>query len=130
MRTRGAHHFSICAADIEDARGFYGGILGLAEIERPDFGFPGAWYQAGDVQLHIIVAPEGVDVGRRPPQLTPIAGHIAFEIDDYEKAKAHLEGAGVEVLGLGAKVGQMFVRDPDGNVVELIQPGGQLGRPS
>jgi catechol 2,3-dioxygenase-like lactoylglutathione lyase family enzyme len=124
---RGAHHFSITVADIERARAFYGKILGLKEIERPDFGFPGAWYQAGSVQLHLIVPPPGVETGRPAPALTPVAGHIAFEIDDYQAMKAHLELAGVELLGLGARVGQMFVRDPDGNVVELIQPGGQLG---
>jgi glyoxylase I family protein len=126
--TKGAHHFSICVSSIEATREFYGSLLGLEEIERPDFGFPGAWYQAGSVQLHLIVPPPGVDVGRRAEKLTPIAGHIAFEIDDYESTRSSLEAAGHEVLGLGADVGQLFVRDPDGNVVELIQPGGRLGR--
>jgi len=128
--TKGAHHFSICVADIDRAREFYGAVLGLPEAERPDFGFPGAWYDAGPVQLHLIVPPDGVDVGTRAEKLTPIAGHIAFEIESYEAARTALEAAGHEVLGLGAQVGQLFVRDPDGNVVELIQPGGQLGRPS
>jgi catechol 2,3-dioxygenase-like lactoylglutathione lyase family enzyme len=128
--TRAAHHFSICVGDIERARAFYGRLLGLPETERPDFGFPGAWYDAGPVQLHLIVPPDGVDVGTRAEKLTPIAGHIAFEIDDYEAVRAALEAAGHEVLGLGAAVGQLFVRDPDGNLVELIQPGGQLGRRS
>ena len=127
MGLRG-HHYSICVADVDAARAFYGELLGLEEIERPDFGFPGAWYQAGAVQLHLIVPPPGFDVGARPEKLTPLAGHLAFEIDDYEATKAHLEGAGLEVLALGPAVGQMFVRDPDGNVVELIRPGGRLGR--
>lgn len=129
MIVKRAHHYSLTVGDIERARAFYGGVLGLGEIERPDFGFPGAWYQAGDVQLHLIVPPAGVDTGRPAPALTPVANHIAFEIGDYEATRGQLEAAGVEVIGLGAKVGQMFVRDPDGNVVELIQPGGQLGRP-
>jgi len=124
-----AHHCSLTVGEVERSRAFYGGVLGLPEIERPDFGFPGAWYQAGEIQLHLIAAPEGVDTGRPAAGLTPLANHVAFEIADYEATRAQLEGAGMEVLSLGAKVGQMFVRDPDGNVVELIQPGGRLGRP-
>lgn len=130
MITKGAHHFSICVDDIESAREFYGNVLGLTEAERPDFGFPGAWYEAGAVQLHLIVPPEGVDVGTRAEKLTPIAGHIAFEIDDYTTVHSALEAAGHPALGLGEEVGQLFVRDPAGNLVELIQPGGRLGRRS
>jgi glyoxylase I family protein len=126
--TRGAHHHSLCVTDVERAREFYGELLGLPEIERPDFGFPGAWFQAGEIQLHLIQAPEGVDVGSRPRQLTPLAGHLAFEIADFDACEAHLRASGIEILSLGARVGQMFVQDPDGNVVELIRPGGQLGR--
>ena len=51
-------------------------------------------------------------------------------IDDYEATLAALGEEGVEVFGLGAEVGQLFVRDPDGNIIELIVPGGMLGRRS
>ncbi len=47
----------IPAAKADEARRFYGELLGLEEIERPDFGFPGAWYQAGPIQVHLIVPP-------------------------------------------------------------------------
>jgi catechol 2,3-dioxygenase-like lactoylglutathione lyase family enzyme len=128
MLVKRAHHVSLCISDVTRARGFYGGVLGLPEIERPDFGFPGAWYQAGEIQLHLIVAPPGVDVGARPAKISPVAGHTAFEIEDYETVRADLAARGIEAIGLGAGVGQLFVRDPDGNVIELIRPGGRLGR--
>jgi catechol 2,3-dioxygenase-like lactoylglutathione lyase family enzyme len=128
MLIEGAHHFSLAVADIEEARGFYSGLLGLPEIERPDFGLPGIWYQAGPVQLHLIQTPEGVDVGSQAPALTPLAQHVAFEISDYEAMHAQLEAAGVAMLSTGADVGQIFVRDPDGNTLEFIKPGGRLGR--
>lgn len=128
MLTRGAHHVSLIVADIRRSRGFYGELLGLEEIERPDFGLPGAWYQAGAVQLHLLEPPADRDSGRPPETLTPLAAHLAFEVEDYEAVRESLEAAGVEVLGLGAEVGQLFARDPDGNVLEFIQPGGRLGR--
>jgi catechol 2,3-dioxygenase-like lactoylglutathione lyase family enzyme len=122
-----AHHVSLCIADLARSRAFYGDVLGLAEIERPDFGFPGAWYQAGDVQLHLITAPPGVDVGRPPAKLSPLAAHLAFQIDDYVAARDALRASGLEVLETRAEVGQMWVRDPDGNVIELIVSPGRAG---
>jgi catechol 2,3-dioxygenase-like lactoylglutathione lyase family enzyme len=122
------HHVSFAVGDIERARRFYGGLLGFAEIPRPDFGFPGAWYRVGEIEVHLIVPPPGADVGSRPGGISPVAGHAAFEIEDYEAAEAHLKERQVTFIGLGPRVGQLFVADPDGNVIELIQPGGRLGR--
>ncbi|MBI4251483.1 MAG: VOC family protein, partial [Candidatus Tectomicrobia bacterium] len=46
---RGMHHVSIAVDDLEKARAFYGGVLGLAEIPRPVLPNPGRWFQAGGV---------------------------------------------------------------------------------
>ncbi len=126
MIAKRAHHVSISVSDIERARAFYGELLGLAEIERPDFGFPGAWYAAGGVQLHLIETPKGAKQAEPTPN--PIAGHTAFEIDDYESVRNALKAKGLELLETRAEVGQLFVHDPDRNVIELIAPGGRLGR--
>ncbi|MEE3326893.1 MAG: VOC family protein [Myxococcota bacterium] len=128
MLTQAAHHYSLDVSDIEVSRRFYGDLLGLSEIDRPDFGIPGAWYQAGAVQLHLIQIPEGVDVGTRAPSLTPLAAHIAFEIDSYERVEAELREAGIDAQALGARAGQIFVRDPDGNTIEFIDPTRNPGR--
>ena len=78
MITKGAHHFSIDVADVTVSRSFYGELLGLSEIERPDFGLPGVWYQAGPVQLHLIQVPEGVEVGvAEAPQADPNSASAA-----------------------------------------------------
>jgi catechol 2,3-dioxygenase-like lactoylglutathione lyase family enzyme len=125
---RRAHHVSLNVSDLERARGFYGDLLGLPEMERPDLGLPGIWYRAGEVELHLIVAPAGVAVGTRPPSTNPVAPHLAFEVESYDAVHERLLREGVAVLGAGAEVGQMWISDPDGNVIELIVPGGRLGR--
>jgi catechol 2,3-dioxygenase-like lactoylglutathione lyase family enzyme len=122
MITKGAHHVSLDVRDVAVSRAFYGELLGLPEIERPEIGLPGAWYQAGAVQLHLIQVPEGVDVGRPAPQATPLANHLAFEIDDPAAAQAELEAAGYAVISFAARSGQLFVADPDGNMIEFIRP--------
>lgn len=117
MKVVRAHHASLSIADVGKSRAFYGEVLGLAEIARPNFGFPGVWYQAGEIQLHLIQVPEGVDVGRAPARTNPLAHHVAFEIEDYEAARDALRAHGVEAVETGAAVGQLFVQDPDGNVI-------------
>ena len=54
------HHVSFAVGDVEASLAFYRDVLGLEPIERPDFGFPGAWLEAPGVQVHLIQAPEGV----------------------------------------------------------------------
>lgn len=127
MHLRRVHHVSFAVRDLAAARRFYAGILGLEEIPRPDFGFPGAWFQLGDAQVHLIVPPAGAPVDTPPPRLSPVARHAAFEVADAGAARDALRAAGVDVLELGAEAGQLFVTDPDGHVIELIQPGGGPG---
>ena len=122
MKLLRTHHVSFSVAELARSKAFYGGVLGLAEIPRPALGIAGAWYRAGDTELHLIVRPEGADVGAAPARVTPIADHAAFAIDDYDTAVAHLRGAGLAVLETSRALGQLWVSDPDGHVIELIVP--------
>jgi len=120
MIAKRAHHVSFAVSDLERSRAFYEQVLGLAPIPRPDLGIAGVWYGAGNVEIHLIATPEGLDVGRNAPGLSPIVNHTAFAIDDYAATLAHLRAQGVEVLELRPGVGpQLWIRDPDGNVIEL-----------
>lgn len=122
MKLLRTHHVSFSITDLARSKQFYGTVLGLAEIVRPEMGIGGAWYRAGDTEVHLIVRPAGVETGTPPPRLTPIADHAAFQIDDYDAAVAHLRGAGLEVLETSRAMGQLWVCDPDGHVIELIVP--------
>jgi len=47
---------SLGVTDLERSRAFYREVLGLQELARPPFNFPGAWFAAGESQqLHLIV---------------------------------------------------------------------------
>ena len=123
MIASGVHHISFSVRDLEASRRFYEGVLGLEEIPRPDLGLPGVWYRAGSSEVHLIGRPEGVDVGASPGAANPLANHQAFAIDDYLKCRDALRAAGLEITEAGVERGQMWVQDPDGNVIELIAPG-------
>ena len=119
MRALGVHHVSINVDDVDAAIAFYVDQLGLrVNDERPDFGFGGAWLDAGGQQVHLIE-------GRPAPAL---GQHFALRVDDLDAAIADLRASGVEVsdpspVGRGR---QAFLQDPAGNSIELQQPGGDV----
>ena len=119
MIAKAVHHASFSVAELAPALHFYCDVLGLEPIERPDFGVPGAWLQTGATQIHLIVTPKGADVGTPPPKPIPLANHVAFAIDDYERVRDHLSANGLEVMETNPDVGQMWVADPSGNVIEF-----------
>jgi glyoxylase I family protein len=115
MQPRAIHHVSINVPDPDVARQFYLDVLGLTErTDRPDFGFGGAWLDAGGQQVHLIQGETPANVGQ----------HFALAVDDLDAVIAELRARGVEVSDAMA-VGpgrQAFTTDPAGNVVELNQP--------
>ena len=116
MLVTGIHHVSINVSDTARALDFYCGALGLVPLPRPEFGFGGAWLDAGHGrQVHLI---EG-DV---PPAL---GQHVAFQVDDVDHVVDELRGKGLTIND-AKSVGdtptrQAFTHDPDGNLVEFTQ---------
>ena len=95
----------------------------MKSIPRPDLGaIRGIWYDAGDCEVHLIETPDGLDVGKSPPSLNPLARHAAFAISDYDEALSQLKGHDLDVVESRASA-QMWVCDPDGHIIELIVPG-------
>jgi len=119
MKIERIHHASLCVSDLARARVFYGEALGLREIPRPDFPFAGAWYATGGNEVHLIVLPEGT---APDTPLNALHRHVAFAVDDVGAASEELERRGYAVLGGGPGSTQAWVRDEDGNIIELIHP--------
>jgi catechol 2,3-dioxygenase-like lactoylglutathione lyase family enzyme len=111
-------HTAILVTDLEKAEYFYGEVLGLSKVERP-MKFPGAWYQVGEYQVHLIVAssPPGEEKddkwGRNP--------HIAFSVADLETAKLLLLSQNYPIQASASGRAAIFTQDPDGNIIELSQ---------
>ncbi|MFC7062085.1 VOC family protein [Halobacillus seohaensis] len=118
----GIHHVSLLVTDIEKSKKFYGEILGFQESEdRPNFDFPGAWYQVGSTQIHLIVHSDGKAL-RGTYEIDSRDGHYAIRVKDVEKLIKRLREYEVEFLDKPAsKTGwhQVFVSDPDGNLIEF-----------
>ena len=71
----------------EDARHFYGEILELEELEKPDLlkSRGGVWFRLGALQLHL-----GVETPFSPAK----KAHPAFRVEDLDGLAKRLERAG------------------------------------
>lgn len=87
------HHFQVTVTDIGKSRAFYGGFLGLPELTRPEFPFPGAWFGlANGQELHIVSVPNPI---WRPPEAMEIfETHIALRVESFRGALEKLHAAG------------------------------------
>ena len=123
------HHVSIPVADLERSKQFYHEVLGLTEIERPPFDFPGAWYQLGDRQLHLIVHDKSTFRQGKAADSRDI--HFAIRVNSYRKTREYLRSKGFhpettdefkkmkESPHSTAGWPQLYIMDPDRNVIEL-----------
>jgi catechol 2,3-dioxygenase-like lactoylglutathione lyase family enzyme len=120
-------HVTIICRDLEATRRFYVDFLGLKEVPRPEFAFPGRWFQLGEVQIH--ATQESKEAGEagwasRGSSIVARGHHFAFAVNDMSEAVQRAEQYGVRVASPlqqrpdGFK--QLYLYDPDGHVVELV----------
>ena len=110
-------HIQICipSGKENEARQFYTEVIRLAEIPKPQELIPngGLWYQIADIQLHIGTENE-INKSKR---------HPAFEVEDIQTARLHLEKNGIQIkeeIQLPGQIRFSF-RDPFDNRIELLQ---------
>lgn len=112
-------HATLLVTDLERAQQFYGKVLGLAPCERP-LKFPGAWYQVGDIQVHLM-ATDAVSSDLVNPEKWGRNRHLAFAVTDLATLKTQLQAAGYPLQASASGRAAVFVQDPDGNMIELSQ---------
>ncbi|WP_404442775.1 VOC family protein [Sutcliffiella horikoshii] len=121
MKLSDLHHVSLAVNDVEEAKHFYGTLLGFPELKRPDFDFPGAWYQIGNSQLHLIENKQAETL-RYKDNIDSRDGHFAIRVEDYYQTVEFLESKGIEIVQKpNSKSGfaQIFCMDPSNNLIEF-----------
>jgi catechol 2,3-dioxygenase-like lactoylglutathione lyase family enzyme len=99
----------------EAARAFFGDLLGLEELAKPEplRARGGVWFRIGAQALHI-----GVEAGFQPAR----KAHPAFVVADYDALLARLRAASLEIAedeGI-PDVRRCYLSDPWGNRIELV----------
>ena len=111
-------HVQVCIpkGTEDQAREFYGGVLGLEEIEKPEVlkKNGGLWYQIADVELDVGVEDMGEGASKR---------HPAFEVENLGEVRAYFEQNGVRIKDEPTVPGfeRFSFYDPFGNRIELLE---------
>ena len=130
MKVGTLHHVSLPVRDLERSKRFYREVLGLEEIARPNFPFPGAWFAMGDRELHLIggenTVPRGVE------ELHPSQYHFAVRVTSFREMLEGLRRQGYSedapaddpkrVITFPQSVTgypQAYIRDPDRHLIEI-----------
>ena len=121
------HHVAIICSDYEVSKRFYTGVLGLEIIqevyraERDSYKLDLA--VGGQYQIELFSFPNPPKRPSRPEAVG--LRHLAFEVDDIEKAVLHLSDHKViaEPIRIDEHTGKRFTffADPDGLPIEFYE---------
>jgi glyoxylase I family protein len=132
IEIRGLDHVVLRVADLERALRFYCDVLGCTPERRSDaLGLVQLRAGAALIDLVPVDSPLGRLGGAAPAEAGRNLDHFALQLERFDEAelRAHLAAHGVApgdvaqrygALGMGPS---MYLRDPDGNTIELKGPG-------
>jgi glyoxylase I family protein len=113
-------HVAVIVTDLDRSIEFYSQVIGLERIDR-SLKYPGAWYQIGEAQVHLIVDsnyqnPRSIDL-----QASTRHPHLAIGVKDLAAVKSQLTAANCIVKMSNSGRAAIFTQDPDGNAIEFTQ---------
>ena len=128
--TLGLFHLAIKTADLALTRAFWCGVIGLREVPRPDFGYPGAWLACpqpgGQAIVHVYAGGPALGGLDQVPAGSAAIDHVSLACAGYHAYRARFQAAGLdwrEFLVPGTTLWQLFVYDPSGVQLELTFEG-------
>lgn len=138
MTTLSAHHVGITVSDLEKTLAFYRDALGLSVVDRFEVGGDAfadavdvdgasarfAHLEADGIRLELVAYDPGAPARPAPDLDEPGATHVGLAVDDLETVYEELPD---EVPTLSeprtteSGTSICFLRDPEGNLVELLE---------
>ena len=130
-------HMAREVISLQKSLDFYCNILGFDVIPRPSFECEGYWLYGYGLALHLVASNNPQE--RKQVKLNrikhfseslPRVDHFAFSSTDLEYVKKTLDDAKVfykEDKPAGTGIHQIFLFDPDGNVIEISNCSLKIG---
>ena len=128
MNVTGLFHIAIKTDQLATTVDFYVQIIGLQTIERPDFGYPGAWLATaeGDAIIHIYAGGPALGPSGEVPKGTAAIDHVSLTATGFHEFRERIASFGLdwrEFIVPGTSLWQLFVYDPSGVQLELTFDG-------
>jgi len=131
IAVQGFDHIVLRIRDKARMLAFYTDVLGLSvDRDRPEIGL--THVRAGPQMIDFVTldGPLGRMGGEGPGQEGRNLDHFALQVRPFDEAaiRAHLAAHGVPIVEEGRRYGadgdgfSLYVRDPEGNTVELKDP--------
>jgi catechol 2,3-dioxygenase-like lactoylglutathione lyase family enzyme len=104
--------------NLDRAAAFYREVLGLTEIAIPSTFKPAGlnvrWFRLGSQQIHILMGAENQPFSQQ---------HMALQVDDAQAARLWMKEKGIDIEEtiLIPNADRFFIRDPDSNLIEIIE---------
>lgn len=122
MRISRLDHFVLTVADIDATVEFYTTVLGMSRVT---FGEGRVALRFGDSKINLHRA--GHEFEPRAVRATPGSADVCLVVDDdLDSVRHQLQASGVAVelgpvmrTGATGQIESLYIRDPDGNLVEL-----------
>lgn len=126
MRITKIKETCLYVADLDRCELFYTQVLGLERIARTDGRH--VFFRVGQEVLLCFIAATTRQPSEKAPHGAAGVQHVAFEVPavEYDAWKARLQVAGVAVVEethWRPGVRSVYFRDPDGHMLELVEPG-------
>jgi catechol 2,3-dioxygenase-like lactoylglutathione lyase family enzyme len=130
MTITGIFHVAIKTNDLDATIHFYTTILGLRQVQRPNFGFPGAWLgcktPVGEAIIHIYAGGPALGASGHAPIGTAAIDHVSVTATGFDQFRQKLLEYGLEwreFIVPDTTLWQLFVYDPNGVLLELTFDG-------
>lgn len=114
-------HYSIYCFDLEKSIWFYSKVMGFTSKPRPNFDFPGHWFDLGNTQELHLISGRGTLIDELPRSRNI---HYAFKTNDIVVFKEHLDHLKIPMIGPKKRpdgIMQIFIQDPDGYWIEITE---------
>jgi catechol 2,3-dioxygenase-like lactoylglutathione lyase family enzyme len=136
-------HTGICVSDIERSTAFYRDVLGFTQhhgmhlegeptatlVRIPDVALDVVYLERDGTVIELLGFPELVESRDALPRELNRKGltHLSFNVSDMQDLLSRIEDGGGSVMSetqlgsFGDPVVAIFVTDPDGTLIELVQ---------
>ena len=95
----GLFHIAIKTRSLEDSLAFYNGVMGLKEVARPDFGYPGAWLAcpglSGGAIIHLYAGGPALGADGVLHAGSAAIDHVSLACSGFHAFRARFDAQGM-----------------------------------